>query len=227
MPAVDYAAFLHAPPAWVFKQDRRSRVWQVETDAGPLVYKRFQYSPTRQLFAKLLGVHPGQRELAAAEQLRGMGFPVVPILAHGTQKSPLGVMFWLVTPYIGHSVQEMGKQAELEHPKQRKHVIDHIAVLTAELILRGWYNRDHKTSNLLFDKHGKIWMIDVGGAQPAKKGRPQTLRMLAMLNKTLAKDEIPPAERQYLFDMIRQRCDFLGPLDKLLVDIETTKLPRG
>lgn len=222
----DFATLVaKAPPSWVFKQDRRSRVWQVETPEGPVVVKRFQYSPTRQFLAALLGVHPGQRELKANEELRGKGFPVVPIIAHGKERSALGTRFWLVTPRIGSSVLRLYHEGDLEDPRRRKLVIDGVAAVTAELIQHGYYNRDLKTSNILVEPRGKVWLIDVGATKKAT-GRPQTLRMLAMLNKTLAMQEIPPQERMYLLNAIRTRCEFLGPLEQLAKDVEAVKLPR-
>jgi tRNA A-37 threonylcarbamoyl transferase component Bud32 len=215
----------HAPPTWVYKQDRRSRVWQVDTPEGPVVFKRFQYSPPQQLIASTFGAHPGQREIKANARLREKGFPVVPILAHGRTLHPLGVRFWLVTPFVGKSVQRMYQEGDLEDPKRRKHVIDSISVLTSELIMHGFYNRDLKTSNLLMDGRGKLWMIDAGATRPSKN-REQTLRMLAMLLKTLAQQEIPHAERMYLINAIRHRCEFLGPLDMLAKDIDAVRLPR-
>lgn len=222
---INYAELVaHAPPTWVFKQDRRSRVWQIDSPEGPLVVKRFLHNPPRQLIASILGTHPAQREKKVTGELAAKGLPVVPILASGRTMHPFGAMLWLVTPFVGKSVQRMYLEGDLEDPRRRKLVIDQMAALASELIQHGYYNRDLKTSNLLLDGRGKMWMIDAGATRRAK-GRPQTLRMLAMLNKTLAMQEIPPQERMYLLNAIRTRCEFLGPLEQLARDVEAVRLP--
>lgn len=229
---INYAKLVAAsPPTWVFKQDRRSRVWQIDgppsptgRPADPLVVKQFLHSPLEQMVAAWLGRHPGQREVKANAELREKGIPVVPILAHG-KRGLIGCRYWIVTPYVGKSVHQMGREGDLEDPRRRKHVVDSIAALTSELIVRAYWNRDHKASNMLMDPRGRLWLIDVGAVRPAKN-RQHTLRMLAMLLKTLAAEEIPPAERLYLLDVIRSRCEFLGPLDQLAKDVDAVKLPR-
>lgn len=226
---VDYAALVaNSPPTWVFKQDRRSRVWQIDPPGHgrALVVKEFLHNPLQQVLAAWLGVHPGQRELKANADLKEKGVAVVPILAHGMRWGGFGRRFWLVTPYVGKSIRQLAREGDLENPRVRKHVIDAIALLTAGLIQRGLWNRDHKISNILMDPRGRVWLIDAGAVRPAK-GRPDTLRMLAMLLKTLAAEEIPPAERAYCLDVIRSRCEFLGPLKQLAEDVDRAKLPRG
>lgn len=213
-----------APPVWVFKQDRRSRVWQIESPDGPRVVKRFEYAPPRQAMAALLGIHPGQRELKVSAELKDKGVAVAPILASGKQWGPLGCRLWLMTPLLGNCIHRMEQQGDLEDPTRRRAVIDAVADLTASLIERGYANRDHKTSNLVYGEDGKLWLIDVGAVRPAR-GRADTLRMLAMLLKTLAIDEIPKAERQYCLEAIRKRCEFLGPLRQLAKDVDAVRLP--
>lgn len=223
---VDWAKLVAtAAPTWVFKQDRRSRVWQIEGPDGPVVVKRYEHFPLKQLFASLLGTHPAQKEAKMSKELRGKGVSAAPILAEGQHWSGVGVKRWLVLPVIGKSIQQMGRQGDLESPVRRKHIVDGIADLTVQLIEREYYHRDHKVSNILSDTKGRLWLIDVGAVRHAKKRR-HMLRMLAILLKTLAKEDVPAPERFYCLQRVQAKCPFLGDVRKLAEDIDRVKLPK-
>lgn len=189
-----------------------------------MIVKRFEHFTLRQLAASLVGKHPAQRELKMAKELRDKGVAVVPIVGHGKQWAGLGCKLFLVTPYVGKSVHQLGREGELESPVRRKHVVDQIAAVTAKLVEREVYFRDLKASNILMDNKARLWLIDVGSARKAGK-RVHMLKMLGMLLKTLAMEEIPPAERYYLLQRIVALCPFLGDPQKLAQDIDKTKLP--
>ncbi len=223
---VDWARLVAtAPPTWVFKQDRRSRVWQVEGPDGPLVVKRYEHFPLKQLLASMVGNHPAQKEARMSKELREKGVSAAPILAEGVQWSGVGIKRWLILPVIGKSLHQMGREGDLVSPVARKRIVHGIADLTAQLIEREYYHRDHKLSNILMDAKGLLWLVDVGAVRRAKK-RAHMLRMLAILLKTMAKEDIPAPERFYCLQRIQGQCPFLGDPRKLAKDVNAVKLPK-
>ena len=225
-PSIDYAALAaKAPPTWVYKQDSRSRVWLIDTPSGPAVVKQCRLSPIEQWFTSTLGIHPCQREEKISRELHDKGIPVAPILASGRQWCAAGCRLWLMTPMLGRSVRELGRQGDLEFPQRRKLIVDACAGLTVDLIHRGYVNRDHQVSNFIWSNDGRLQLIDVDGVGAAK-GRAGTVQMLATLLQSLAEEEIPPAERRYCLDMIRMRCEFLGPLEALAQEVDAATVRR-
>jgi tRNA A-37 threonylcarbamoyl transferase component Bud32 len=181
----------------IYKQDRRSKVWltpSTDHDREAVVVKRFEYSPTRQLLAKLLGVHPGQRELRANRWLAAKGIAVVPIIANGCQRAGRGGKLWLVTPKRGKSLQSLLREDPPLSRPLRQTVIESVGRLAGQLLRAGVFFKDLKTSNILIDETGQAWLIDVGSARPmGLSGRAD--RMLAMLEKTAAQDGAKAADR--------------------------------
>src|SRR5690606_9243561 len=103
----DYEGLAASAPATpVFKENRPSSLWQIETPSGPAVIKRFDHLPARQAFAAALGVHPAQREVAMNKLLADKGIAVVPILAHGRRWDVVGCRLCLMPPRRGDSVQQ-------------------------------------------------------------------------------------------------------------------------
>lgn len=189
-----------APEKHVFKEDQRSRVWQVEGPNGPLVVKRFEYAPLRQSIAALLGQHPAQREVRANRMLQNLRVQVVPIVAFGRQRATIGIRYWLATPKYGQSLDKL-----LVGPSHLDRTItDAVANLVQKLQTTRIFFKDLKTSNILIDHDGQAWLIDVGSARTARSNQ-HLPRMLAMLDRTARRDG---ASRT-----VRLRClqSILGP----------------
>jgi hypothetical protein len=172
------AALLDRPAAEVYKTDARSRVWRVETERGPVVIKRFEFSAVRQRLGALLGVHPAQRERRWNARLASLGIPVAPILAHGW----LGGKRFLIYPYVGPSLHWVMRQRS---GPARHAALRSAAEITAALIRAKLFNRDHKASNMLVDAEGKAYLTDVGGIRAFREGAAEA--MLASLDESLAR----------------------------------------
>lgn len=184
--AFDKAWVDQCEPVEVFKHDARSRVWRIDApDGRPYVVKRFEFNPIRQALGRLLGVHPGMREIKQTGLLIDRGVPVVPIIASGIQRRGAGVYFWLVTPYIGKSVFNLLYHGDLSDDQRRAAVLDRIGRLTRGLIAEGFFNRDHKASNILIDAAGKPLLIDCGAVR-WQGGKVDSRRMLTNLTANLA-----------------------------------------
>ncbi len=180
----DYSELLNADPKEVFKHDARSRVWLAQAGDGPVVFKRFEYSPPRQALAAMLGVHPGQREQRLCDRMRKAGLPVVAITAAGSTWHGLGKRYWLATPYIGMSLHNQVLRDRLPAGPRRDALLTAVGRLTGELIRLGLFNRDHKASNILIDSDHRPWLIDVGAVRRLR-GSAGAERMLANLCDTL------------------------------------------
>ncbi len=173
-------------PAEVYKHDKRSRVWRIDTGEGQsFVVKRFEYNPLRQMLAVGLGMHPGQRERRCCRMLKAAGLPVVPIIASGICRRGPGINLWLVTPYVGMSLYNLLYKRQLTDADRRGRVMDVVGVLTGSLAGKGLFNRDHKASNILIDHEDRPWLIDVGGVRRSR-GATDTRRMLGNLRANLA-----------------------------------------
>ncbi|MEZ6190281.1 MAG: lipopolysaccharide kinase InaA family protein [Phycisphaerales bacterium] len=173
-------------PAEVYKHDARSRVWRIDApDGRSFVIKRFEFNPIRQALGQLLRVHPGMREIKQTRLLIDRGIPVVPIVASGTQRRGGGVFFWLATPYVGKSVFNLLYHGDLSDAERRAAVLDGVGRLTGELIAEGFFNRDHKASNILIDAEGKPLLIDCGAVR-WHGGKTDSRRMLTNLTANLA-----------------------------------------
>ena len=173
-------------PQQVYKHDARSRVWRIDApDGRAFVVKRFEFSPFRQRLGHSLGLHPGQRECRRARQLIAAGLPVAPVLASGLQPRGAGLGYWLVTPYLGKSLHNLFYHGEMTDPDRRQRVLDAVGRMTGELIRMGYFNRDHKASNILIDQEDRPWLIDVGAVRRSRNNAG-ACRMLANLTDTLS-----------------------------------------
>jgi len=173
-------------PAEVYKQDRRSKVWRIDAPPGrAYVVKRFTYNPVKQRLAKLIHIHPGQREQRRCRQLMEDGVAVVPIVGQGASKRGAGLELWLATPYLGKSLYNLFFHKELESGERRANILNAVGRLTGGLIDRRLFNRDHKASNILIDEEDKPWLIDVGGVRRSR-GASDTTRMIQNLRVNLA-----------------------------------------
>lgn len=194
-------ALLSAPEVRVFKSDHRSRVWCVEVAGSRWVLKRFEYSRIRQRLGWLLGLHPAQRELRMNRRLAAGGIAVAPIHAYGIT----GGRGWLVTPYLGASVHDLLWSNPFAGPRDRRHVIVAASGLTASLLRKGLYNRDHKASNLIMDAGGKAWLIDVGAVRRLR-GRGGLVSMLARLDQSAVKAGASRPDRLRFLRLLGREC---------------------
>lgn len=181
-----------APQVRIYKEDRRSKVWQIDTPAGPAAVKRFEHSPLRQRLAMLVQLHPAQLEMRVNRRLAAAGVPVVPIVAAGGQAAGLGVKRWLVTRVTGQALQRTLRDGA-SHDQQRQLALQ-VGELAAALVAGGWYFRDLKTSNIIVIAGAGAQLIDVGSARKSRS-RQKMLRMLAMLEHTAARDGVSAANR--------------------------------
>ncbi|QDU70192.1 BUD32 family EKC/KEOPS complex subunit [Mucisphaera calidilacus] len=146
--------------------------------------KRFDHSVLRQRLGWWLGLHPVQREVHCAERLAGLGLPVVPIESCGIE----GGRGWLMTPYAGPSLQGVLERREASRGQVRAWSRA-LGRMTGAMLARGWWNRDLKTSNVLVDASGGLWMIDTGGARRTGGRLERPLRVMArLLVKTATQD---------------------------------------
>lgn len=189
-------ALLARPETRVYKQDRRSRVWLVEDDAGKKwVIKRFEHRRFKQKLTARLGVHPAQQESNWHEKLAAAGLPVVPIAAAGVDEQGRQ---WLVTPWVGDDLVMWIQAGRLTvNPTLRHDIIRQLGKLAGRLLQMRLFYRDFKARNLVIDDAGKVWLIDAGGCRGGK-GTPLlalALRMLKLLHRT-ARDAAIDSEQK-------------------------------
>jgi len=189
-PAVD-ASVLALEPTRVYKNDGRTRVWSVAAPAGTVMVKRFDRPVWRQRLAALVGLHPGQIEARRTGQMRAAGLPVPPILARGSA----GGRRWHAYPYAGKSLLWRLRDGDLANRAARLAAIESLAKLVAAMLEAGWNHRDFKTSNLLIDDAGKVWVIDVGAVAPLVHERNDAVAMLATLDVGARLDKASRADR--------------------------------
>lgn len=186
-------------PVAVYKQDRRSRVWRIDPPGGrSFVVKRFEYWPMRQVFAAALGVHPGQRERRCEKRLRAADVDVVPIIASGMT----GMKLWLATPFVGKSLHNLFFHGDLDDGQRRERVLRSAGELTGTLIRKGFFNRDHKASNILVDEADRARLIDYGAVRRLR-GPGDRGRMMAGLCANLTEAGATGAD----LEQLRQACD--------------------
>jgi len=213
---------LEAPSAEVYKCDGRSRVWRIDRcdgQGGPVVVKRFEYSPPRQLLARLLGLHPAQRELRWNRRLGRAGLPVVPIIWRGAVYGGWGCRCWLATPCVGKSLQQCMRGSELAERDERLAVLRVVAQLTCDLIRHGYYFPDLKPSNILIDKAGQAWLIDVGGVRHSRS-RVRVLRMLGVMLRKTRQDRLSRTDQWRFLRMVVDQCPEVGGLKEAAASIE-------
>lgn len=167
------------PPVKVYKSDARSRVWRVETAAGPVVIKRFEFSPLRQRLLALLGLHPMQREIRITRMLLTAGVRAAPILGHGVDRAA-GGRCWIATPWTGQSVYMLLKRGGFRDFRSRRAAAAAVAEVTAAMLNAGLAHRDHRLTNMLLDENGDAWLIDVMGVRRSR-GESDVLRTIAAL----------------------------------------------
>ncbi|NQV82092.1 MAG: hypothetical protein HQ495_16160 [Alphaproteobacteria bacterium] len=184
-------ARLDGPAIETFKADARSRVWRVNRDGVDLVVKRFEYSPWRQAFGRMLGIHPAQLELAAQRTLEAAGVRVITTIDCGMDKGRA----WLATPAVGTSLQRALASNRDDHAA----LMDAAATLTLALIEAGFTFKDLKPSNILIDNRGDAWLIDVGSVKNTTS-RKAVRRMLEVMRRVLARDRVAS-------DLIERFCD--------------------
>jgi len=209
-------------PAEVYKSDARSRVWRIDrtvAHGGPVVVKRFDYAPWRQLLAWLIGLHPAQRERRSNHRLLQAGLPVVPITDHGiTDFSWTGCRLWLAGPYTGRSIQDLFRRGQLSKRHRRLTVLRAAAHLTLELIRHNYYFRDLKPSNILIDEADRAWLIDVGAVRHSQ--RPiHGLKMLALLRRKAREDGVNRSDQLRFLHIILDSYPYDGSMKSLVAQI--------
>jgi tRNA A-37 threonylcarbamoyl transferase component Bud32 len=174
-----------AAEAEVYKSDRRSRVWlALDPEGVGWVVKRYEQDRGRQRVAWGVGMHPAQREARASRRLERAGVSVTPVAGLGMQAG----RGWLMTRWMGDSVQRVVAGGGLDEGATDRLMRD-LGRLSGQLLVAGWWNRDHKASNHVLDGRGRLWLIDVGGVRPrlGRLHRPVE-SMAGMLEQTLAAD---------------------------------------
>jgi len=169
----------------LYKSDRRSRVWLVQTVDGPVVIKRFEYTPLRQWLALCASCHPAQRQCRATRRLLKAKVPVAPVVDGGFEACQLGCRVWLSAPFAGQSLQQLLVEDTDDH--QRTVAVDAAVRLTCRLIRAGYWFKDLKPSNILVDDQAEAKLIDVGSVRRCRK-TGQIQRMLAVMDRVLARD---------------------------------------
>lgn len=172
-----------------YKEDARSLVWRM---AGGHVAKRFVHSPVRQRATLLVGRHPAQLEWRANRTLRAAGVAVVPIVDGGIERVGVGSHVWLVTPWMGESLQHVIRdRAE----GLRADAVLAAAALTRRLLEAGLVFRDLKPSNIVLDAEGRAHLLDVGSVR-ATRSPKRIAAMLAVMDRVLARDGADEALRR-------------------------------
>ncbi len=167
------------PAVEVFKHDPRSRVWAVETALGLMVVKRYDYSPLRQRFEWLIGIHPLQDELKAFAHLQKLNLPTARIMGQGLSNGK----GFLVTQFFGESLQGAIYRGRFSNPKFRQLVARNVGSLMASLWLHKVFLRDFKAANMLVDSKGNLAIIDPGRKQNLKRPE-QFIRMAHLMARS-------------------------------------------
>ncbi|MCP3903046.1 MAG: hypothetical protein GY715_05355 [Planctomycetes bacterium] len=167
------------PRARTYKADERSVVWLAREPEGAWVIKLYEYAPIRQTLARMIGIHPAQRETRLNRRLRADGLAVVPIAGDGAR----GGRVWLATPECGEALQIMIQQGQPASRAERNRLIDAAVDLWLALVQAGWFFRDFQVANILVDDDGRPWLIDVGATRRSPS-REHALRMLRQLHET-------------------------------------------
>jgi hypothetical protein len=191
----------------LFKADARSRVWRVDTDAGPRVVKRFEYRPLRQRGVALIGLHPAQIEVRRNRAMQRDGVPVVPVESAGAERCGIGIRSWIATPFAGTSLQHRLATAT---GAERAAQVDTASRLTIDLIRAGYTFKDLKPSNIVVDDEGRARLIDVGCAR--RSVRPRAIeRMLAVMLRVLSRDGVDEGLRRRFEEPVRRAVAGGGP----------------
>jgi serine/threonine protein kinase len=147
----------------------------VETSAGLMVVKRYDYTPLRQRIEWLIGTHPLQDELKAFAFLKQLRFPIARIMAQGMHDGK----GFLVTQFFGESLQGAIYRGRFSNHKLRRRVAHNIGSLMGSLWLEKVFLRDFKAANILVDSKGNLAIIDPGRKQTIK--RPEQFIRMANL----------------------------------------------
>lgn len=175
-------------------------------EVGTYVAKRFEYTPVRQRAALLVGRHPAQLELARNTALRAAGVPVAPIVDAGIEPAGAGCHVWLVTPWLGDTLQRR-LRAEHASDAQRERWVDAAAALTHRLLRAGYTFRDLKPSNIAFDEREQAHLLDVGSVR-ATTAPKRVAKMLATMDRVLARDGVSDALRRRFTQALQQAQTF-------------------
>jgi|GEM_PF-6302306 len=187
--------WFQATPVKVFKNDGRSRVWQVESSdpPGPIILKQFTFNHLRQRFGWLTGLHPAYQEIRQSRRLIRDGLPVVPIWGSHVELVGLGCQITLACPYQGLSLYLAWRRGRFAEAAIRDEYLARLSQMLVTMIQAGWSFRDLKTSNILCDDDNQPWLIDIGSARkvrPVRSGHAgmRIWRMLRVLDQSMTAD---------------------------------------
>ena len=217
---IPWSKMLTAPAAEVYKQDRRSRVWQPEGtfelggEPRTVVIKRYEYAGWRQWLSWWFRNHPVQREQQAADRLAASGVKVLDLLAWGL----VGTRGCLVTEQTGRSLQAWLEEASASRAERRQ-VHEALVEIVTALVDGGWFFRDLKVANILVDDSGGLRLIDTGSARTVGElSREQVVRMLATLDWSARRAGATRHDRRRVFVHLMKACP---------QNIETTKYAKS
>ena len=190
-----------------------------------MVIKRFDYAPWRQWLGSLVRLHPAQRERRSNRRLRQAGLPVVPIIDHGTTDHWwFGGRHWLATPYAGRSLQELVRSGQLNDRVQRLAALRTTADLMINVIRHRFYFRDLKPSNILLDRDGRAWIIDVADARRSQQ-QIHVLKMLAVMRRKAHGDGVSRSDQLRFLRIIVDHYPDAGNLNTIVSEIDRLNRP--
>lgn len=142
----------------------------------------------------LVRMHPAQREARRVRQLQALRLPVVSINGLALRWRGLGGVGYCVSPFMGESVFRQLNRNMLVDAAKRRELAAALAVLTAELLQHGLVHDDYKSSNILRDEAGTLWLIDTD--RVARSRDPQrVMAMLRTLDETATRARATRTER--------------------------------
>lgn len=209
---------LTRPAQVVYKDDHRTAVYAVEAADGRVwVVKRFRHPRWLQALKWAVRAHPAQRETRRVRQLKALRLPVTPIVATTMRWSATGGVGYCVLPYMGESVYRLLNRNLLTAPAQRRALAQKLADLTAGLIRHGLIHADYKTSNILLNERGELWLIDTDRVA-ASRDRQRILNMLATLDETAVRARVSRTERWRFLKALLQQVE-LGDVRQIVAII--------
>ncbi len=170
-----------SPTVKVYKDDARSRVWQIYCPLGQVVIKQFRHAPFKQFVSRLVGMHPAQREYRVYRRMARAGLPVARIHAMGRHRD--GV--YLASEFAGQSIYNLLYNQEISEFQQRRALCEAVGTLTGRTLAAGWVIRDYKASNIVallnMPEEHRLHLIDVGSGRRSRS-MTRILRMITTLD---------------------------------------------
>jgi len=202
------------PSTELYKADGRSRVWRVDTPRGAYVIKRYDHFPMKQRLAALFGKHPAQREMHWSDNLARLAIRAAPIVAAGVSQGRR----WLAMPHIGPSLLWRIREPDLSLA-ERRDLAEELAAMLELLAVNNLLNRDLKTSNILVDDHGRLWLIDLAGVRRVEDMHTAVVRMLRTLDRTARDEGASRTDRLRVIRRFVRRQSKFGPVRELIANV--------